>query len=98
MGWNWDHGKTRERRSYGNHADLGAHLKSIAPGWAWRAVEALWGRQDGPYDIQSAQVARMAEALQALAPLTSPMWQQAVYDLAASAREAARMNAVWHWS
>jgi hypothetical protein len=98
MGWTWDHGKTRTGRSYSNHADLGAHLRSIAPGWAWQAVKELWAHPSDKFGIQPGDAARMAEALHALAPLTQPTWQQAVYDLAASAREAARMNAVWHWS
>lgn len=98
MGWNWDHTKTRATRSYTAHAELGQHLSSIAPGWAWQAVKPLWEHTAEEFDIQPADAARMAEALTALAPLASPDWQHAIRDLAASAREAARMGAVWHWS
>lgn len=99
MGWSWDHDKTRATRSYNAHAELGQHLKSIAPGWAWTTISALFTRASGDqFDIQPQQAARMAEALTALAPLAVPDWQHAIRDLAASAREAARMGAVWHWS
>lgn len=98
MGWNWDHTKTKTSRSYSAHADLGQHLSTIAPGWAWQAIQPLFTRQSDQFDIQPAEAARMAEALAALAPLASPDWQHAIRDLAASAKEAARMDAVWHWS
>lgn len=98
MGWNWDHTKTRETRSYSAHAELGQHLKGIAPGWAWQAIKPLWEHTAYTFDIQPQAATRMGEALAALAPLTDPDWTQAVYDLAASAREAGRMNAIWHWS
>lgn len=103
MGWSWDHDRTGRdgwgTRSYGAHSELGEHLRAIAPAPAWGIVQPLWERRsDERFDIQAAQAGRMAEALQALAPLAPSTWQQAVYDLAASAREAARMGAVWHWS
>lgn len=98
MGWSWDHTKTRETRSYTAHAELGQHLSQIAPRWAWQAVSPLWEHQADQFDIQPTAAARMAEALTALAPLTNDTWAHAVRDLAASAREAARMGAVWHWS
>ncbi|MFC8447647.1 hypothetical protein [Kitasatospora sp. NPDC057223] len=98
MGWNWDHAQTIESRSYNAHAELGEHLRNIAPRADWQALQALFARDSDGFDIQPAQAARIAEALKALAPHAGPTWNRACLDLGASAAAAARSNAVWHWT
>jgi hypothetical protein len=86
-------------RSYTNHHDLGQHLASIAPRADWQAIRPLFDRRTGdPFDVPSDIAAAMGRAFKAIAPLANPTWQTACLELGNAAAEAARNNAVWHWS
>lgn len=99
MGWSWDHSNDRGMRSYTNHHDLGQHLATIAPRSDWNAIRPLFNRGAGdPFDVQPRDARRMAQAFAAIAPLADTTWRQACRELAVAASEAARNNAVWHWS
>jgi hypothetical protein len=99
MGWSWPSRHTTGTRSYGAHAELGDHLRKIAPRQDWQAISVLFNRGAGdPFELPPHQAADIARAFTALAPLASPTWARACYDLAASAGEAARNNSTWSWT